>query len=123
MKAPEKIEKFLKRFYTSERACLKSDAVKDKLVVEDALLAYRRTLNKRQEFVKQNTWRIIMKSKITKLSVSAVIIIAVVIGINQFGGSIDMAGVAWGAMIEKIESVENVVFHSTASVKMQGLPQ
>ena len=65
----------------------------------------------------------IMKSKITKLAAAAVIIIAVLVGINHFGGSVDMATVAWGAMVEKIESVENVVFHSTGNVKMQGLPQ
>jgi hypothetical protein len=69
-----------------------------------------------------NIWRIIMQSKMTKFAAAAVIIIGVLIGINQFGGSVDMAGVAWGAMVEKIESVENVVFHLTANVKMQGLP-
>ena len=73
--------------------------------------------------IRPNIWRIIMKSRITKFATAAVIIIAVLVGINQFGGSVDIAGVAWGAMVEKIESVENVVFHLTANVKMQGLPQ
>jgi len=36
-----------------------------------------------------NIWRIIMRSRITKFAVAAVIIIGVLIGINQFGGSID----------------------------------
>ena len=39
-------------------------------------------------------WKIIMKSKMTKFATAAVIIIAVLIGINQFGGSIDGASVA-----------------------------
>ncbi|MHC4457144.1 MAG: hypothetical protein ACYS0I_08635 [Planctomycetota bacterium] len=67
-------------------------------------------------------WGDIMKSPITKLAAAVVIIIALMVGINQFGGSIDGSGVAWGALVEKIESVENVVFHLTTNVKMQGLP-
>jgi hypothetical protein len=48
--------------------------------------------------------RIIMKSKITKLAAVAVIIIAVLIGINQLGGSIDGASVAWGEVVEQINN-------------------
>jgi len=48
-------------------------------------------------------WRIIMKSKITKLAAAAGIIIAVIIGINQFGGSIDPATLAWAQIVQKIE--------------------
>jgi outer membrane lipoprotein-sorting protein len=66
-------------------------------------------------------WRIIMKTKIAKLATAAVIITAVLIGINSFFGT--GTSVAWGALVEKIESIENVVFHLTANVKMQGMPQ
>ena len=52
----------------------------------------------------QTVGRIIMKSPITKLAAAAVIIIVVLIGINQFGGSIDVATVAWADVIEKLES-------------------
>jgi hypothetical protein len=48
---------------------------------------------------------IIMKSPIRKLAAAAVIIMAVVIGINQFGGSIDGASVAWADITERFESV------------------
>ena len=57
MKAPENIEKFLKKFYMSQQASLESNSEKNKQVVEDALLAYRRTLNNRPIVVKQNVWR------------------------------------------------------------------
>jgi hypothetical protein len=50
-------------------------------------------------------WRIIMKSPISKLAVAAVVIFAVMIGVNQFGGSIDGVGVAWGKVAEKIEQM------------------
>ncbi|GAH81634.1 unnamed protein product, partial [marine sediment metagenome] len=83
MNAPENIiEKFLKKFYMSEQASLKSNSEKNKQVVEDALSAYRRTLNKRPIVVKQNVWRIIMNSKITKLATVAVVILAVVVGVT-----------------------------------------
>ncbi len=55
--------------------------------------------------------RIIMKSNITKLAAAAVIIIAVLIGINQFGGSIDGASVAWGKIIQPIMTAQTVVFN------------
>ncbi len=45
-------------------------------------------------------WRIIMKSRITKIAAAAVLIIAVLIGINQFGGSVDVSSVAFGRVLE-----------------------
>lgn len=54
-------------------------------------------------------WRKIMKTKITKLAAAAVIIIAVLIGINHLGGSIDGANVAWGQEImTAIETIKGV---------------
>jgi hypothetical protein len=73
MKAPENIEKFLKKFYMSEQVVLKSDSEKDKKVIEDALSLYRRTINKRQVFAKRNKLRIIVESKMIKLAAAAVI--------------------------------------------------
>ncbi|MHC4637856.1 MAG: hypothetical protein ACYTBP_12590 [Planctomycetota bacterium] len=40
-------------------------------------------------------WRTIMKSRITKLTAAVVIVIAVLVGINHFSGSIDIASIAW----------------------------
>ena len=53
----------------------------------------------------------IMKSRITKLAAAAVIIIAVLIGINQFGGSIDGASVAWADVVQPILTARTVVFN------------
>lgn len=47
--------------------------------------------------------RIIMKSPITKLATAATIIIAVSIGVNQFGGSVE--SIAWADVTERFESV------------------
>jgi len=82
MKAPENIEKFLKKFYMSEQVSLKSDSERDRKVVEDALSIYRETINKRQVIAKRNTLRIIMQtcrivveSKMTKLTAVAVTVL------------------------------------------------
>ena len=62
----------------------------------------------------------IMKRRISKLTAAAAVIIIAVLIINfQFSTS----GVAWGALVEKIENVQSVVYHLTANVKMQGIPQ
>lgn len=46
-----------------------------------------------------------MKSRITKLAAAAVIFIAILIVVNQFGGSLDGASVAWADVAERFRSV------------------
>jgi len=52
--------------------------------------------------------RIIMYKTITKLAAAAVIIIAVLAGIHYFGGSIDLANIAWGEVIRRTAQVDYV---------------
>ncbi len=52
-----------------------------------------------------------MKSPITKLAATAVIIIAVLVGITQFGGS--ATSVAWGEVIGKLEASRGVIYRHT----------
>jgi hypothetical protein len=54
-------------------------------------------------------WRTIMKSGITKLAAAAVIIIAVVIGLN-FLGVMGKGGVAWADVIKPIFAAKNAKF-------------
>lgn len=55
-------------------------------------------------------WRTIIKSKLTKLTAAAVIIIGIMIGINYFGGSIDGATVAWGEVLKKVQGINTVAY-------------
>ena len=57
-------------------------------------------------------WRIIMKHKLTKLAAAAVIIVAVMLGLNIIGGP-DMASVALADVAKSIEQVKNCVFKKT----------
>ena len=74
-----------------------------------------------QQTGQQRIWRIFMKSRITKLAAVAVIIIALLIGINQFGGSFDMTGVAWGEVAKKVEQIESFIFQQRISIN--GMPE
>jgi outer membrane lipoprotein-sorting protein len=50
-----------------------------------------------------NVWRIIMKSKMIKFAAAAVIVIAVLVGINRFGGTIDGSSVSWAEVVKQIK--------------------
>ena len=52
----------------------------------------------------------IMKSSITKFAAAAVIIIAVMLGINYIGGSPDGASVAWAKVLENVEAARTVMY-------------
>ncbi len=54
--------------------------------------------------------RTIMKSPVIKLAAAAVIIVAVLAGIHNFGGSIDPASVAWGNVISSVANVDYMHF-------------
>jgi len=66
-----------------------------------------------REFIKDT----IMKSRITKLIAAAIIIIAVLIGINRFVGSLDGASVAWAEVVQRIENVNYVHFYDIETKK------
>jgi hypothetical protein len=57
--------------------------------------------------------RTIMKKPITKLTAAAVIIIAVLIGINQFGGKLDGTSTAWADALERIYLAQAVTYKQT----------
>lgn len=71
-------------------------------------------------------WRVILKNKMVKFAAAAVIIIGVLIGINQFGGLLDGANVAWADVIKNIEQVQTFTCRLKIEAKgmgIFGLPQ
>ncbi len=90
---------------------LKADGIDPSGVSETEHAAFTKLLDQQSKSkhskpgsARPNIWRIIMNSKITKFAAAAVIIIAILIGINQFGGSIDGTTVAWAEVVEKINN-------------------
>jgi len=68
---------------------IETNADVDKVVLGDAVNAMSKSKQNKPVCDRPEIWRIIMQSKMTKFAAAAVIIIGVLIGINQFGGSID----------------------------------
>jgi hypothetical protein len=79
----------------------------DERVLTDVLKALTET-EKLSAPTRPKLRRILMKSSITKLAAAAVIVIAVLIGINQLGGK--ATGVVWGEVVRNIEASPGFVF-------------
>ena len=106
MKPAEKIERLIKksRYKASTEAYDK--ALGSFLQAVDAYEKQKPALTE------PNIWRIIMKSRITKLAAAAVIIGAVILGLTLTGGP-DIASVTWGDVLKEMEKVPTVVFNMT----------
>ncbi|MHC4636047.1 MAG: hypothetical protein ACYTBP_06000 [Planctomycetota bacterium] len=98
MKPRKYIEELIKKWRVASRPEMY------KRTLTDALEAHAQTKKMKIAVVQPNIWRIIMKSRITKLA-AAVIIIAVLIGINQFGGSIDGTSTAFAQIAESMKEM------------------
>jgi outer membrane lipoprotein-sorting protein len=99
---------------------LKASADLDKRVHDEISQALAHSEKIEPAHTELTAWRTIMKSRMTKWAAAAAVIIIAALMINfEFSTS----GVAWGALVEKIESVESVVYRLTTNVKMQGMPQ
>jgi hypothetical protein len=65
-------------------------------------------------------WRKTMKIRITKFAAAAMILIAVFIGINQFGGKVGGTNVAWADVVKPILNARTATFKAT--MKVEGAP-
>jgi len=62
-------------------------------------------------------WRTIMRNPMTKFAAAAVIIFAVMLGLNFFDKT---SGVVWAEVVERLEDMRTVVYNITADIK--GIP-
>jgi hypothetical protein len=99
MRQAENIEKLIKN------TKIDTNSKVDEVVLDDTLKAFEKAKSKNSVSHQPNIWRIIMKSRITQLAAASVIIIAVIICINQFSGSIDGVSVAFGQIKQAVEKV------------------
>ena len=121
MNPAENIEKLIKKFCQAKKSSITTSYQMDKKVLCDALAEYTKSNKASSADIKPNIWRIIMKSKMTKFAVAAAIIIAVLIGINQFGGTIDGTSVAWGEIVKRIANVDYLHYYEVTNPK-DGFP-
>ncbi|MHC4123636.1 MAG: hypothetical protein ACYSSI_08705 [Planctomycetota bacterium] len=101
MRPADNIRKLFKKLHVPTSVQL------DKKIYDEISRTVVETKNKKSATIQPNIWRIIMNSKITKLVTAAVIIIAVILGLNIIGGSIDGASVAWAEIVQRVEQSHN----------------
>jgi hypothetical protein len=96
MKPAENIKRLIKQ------SDVTISSISNSRILGDALIELEK-LKTTTAATEPNIWKIIMKSKIAKFAIAAILIIAAIICFNHFGGSIDGASVAWGKMIENMK--------------------
>ncbi|MHC4559089.1 MAG: hypothetical protein ACYTBP_13480 [Planctomycetota bacterium] len=68
-----------------------------------------------------NIWRIIMKSRISKLAAAAVIILAAFLALNFFDKT---SGIVWAEVVKRLEDIKTATYKITADIKgMPGTPE
>lgn len=102
---------------------LKADGINPQGPTESERKAFHEMLDQRSKqkrskpgIARQDIWRTIMTSKITKFAVAAVIVIGVLLGINPFGGSIDGTSIALADVAKAIGERKNCTFEKTLIV-------
>jgi len=79
-----------------ENLCVTTSEEMDRCVLDDAFAAMEEPTREKLSIIEPSTWKMIMRNRITKFAVVVAIIIAALIVINQFGGSIDLAKPVYG---------------------------
>ena len=114
MRTAENIETFIKniRYKTSAKMRTKT--------LNDALEAHSKSRKVGWAAAHSNIWRIIMTSKITKLSTAALILIAVTAGIIHFGSSIDGGSIVFAEVLKSIQEANTAVWHEQRVITCKG---
>ncbi len=100
MRLAENIEKLIKNIDIDTNAKI------DEEVLGDVIEAFEKSKGKKTSAIEQNIWRIIMKSKITKLAAAAVIIIAVMLGMYALTGSFDGTSITMAQVRQAMENID-----------------
>lgn len=104
MRPTEKIEKLIKQLQDQTSGEL------DKRTLTDTFALLDKNNKTQSAALKPSVWRIIMKNRMTKLATAAVVIIAALLTIQHFTGSVDGTSIAWAKVAEKIMEAHSAVF-------------
>ena len=111
MKSIEDLEKHIKN------ANIVTNDETNKKIFNHILQAFKKSKACESAVTRPHIGRIIMKSRITKFAAAAVIIIAVMLIISQFGGSINVSAVAWADVARVINNTS--IFHWDGTTEKQ----
>ena len=93
---------------------LKASADLDKRVHDDISAALAKSEKNKSVLTEPNIWRIIMKSRTSKLAAAAIIIIAVFLGLSIFQKS---SGVAWAEVLNNVQKVQTYIHRMKMTVQ------
>ena len=105
MKSIEDIERLIKKFCAGKQAQVRTTPELDEKIIADALPVQNKSKTERLAVLRPKVWGIIMRSRITKYTTAAVIILAIIIGIVEFGKPIG-ASAAFAAAMDNIEKAQ-----------------
>jgi len=108
MKTAENIEKLVKAFFKTKKSSAVTSPQMDGKVLNDALAAFEKSKTNIPADLQPSVWRIIMKSKITKLATAAVIVFAVVLSVSIFNKSVPAASAATQVLEDAIKAVSDI---------------
>jgi len=114
MRPSKNIEKLIKKL------CYKTSPETHDRVLGNVLQALDEKEKQKPGVFVPDTWRTIMKSKITRLAAAAVIIIAVFVGIHQFGG--DGASVAFADIVEQLANARTLTYSVVTRTPVESMP-
>jgi len=104
---------------------LKADGIDPAGATESERIAFGRMLDEQSKLRQSkpgiawpDIWRMIMKSKLTKIAAAAVIMIAAILVLNIFPGP-GIASVALADVAKKIEQIQNCVFKKTTTMSSE----
>ena len=103
MKPANRIKTFFKN------AAIRTNPKMDEAVLNEVLMAQEKVKEKASAICQPTIWRIIMKSPITKLTIAAVIIVAVILGLNFVRGPY-ATGVAFAEAVQQIRQARTVTY-------------
>ena len=123
MKPENNIERLIKNFCARQKSSVTTNEQLDKRILDDCRAVQKTPQTTKSAVIQPTLWRIIMKTKITKFTTAAVIIITIVMVIIHSGGSIDGATPAFGSVIGYIQTHSytfDLIFEGTD--KKSGIP-
>jgi outer membrane lipoprotein-sorting protein len=101
MKYTKNIESLIKKFCASRKAQVKTTTELDERILADALPAQNKSKKAQSAAMQPNVWRTIMRNRMTKYAVAAMIILAIIIGFIELGKPIG-ASAAFAAAMDRV---------------------
>lgn len=103
MKSLENIEQFIESFCTRKRSMVKTTAELDERILKDTLRAEKISKTAGVTSRQPNVWSAMMQSRVTQYAAAAVVVLAMIVGIIELGGTAGGASTVFAAAMESVK--------------------